>query len=192
MNGNKETVEVEIALRNAMSAGLKQIVKELDAQNKKIMEVAGIGSKGFKDLADDIGKGTKQTKQSTASFDLIGSALKSLTTGALAPVGIVAGVAAAGVAVAGSIKHFAAANQSFANMAINANLTTRQFSMYTQALRRGGFSDEDAYATITEAGKVMENIGVYGKTSPEYKQLVDADVPQDVLNDVLKFTQGKR
>lgn len=180
-----DRLEIEIALRDAMSSGLRAIARELDAQARKARESnAGLAT-SFGQITVAFEKTGKTTQSAASSINAMGGLMSVMGKQMLGPLGIVAGF----VAVAKTLKNFAASNQSVRAMAHNAGLTRDQFNILAQAVQRGTGSLEAGRAAAGKLGAAVQRVVSDQWTAPIFNAL-NSIQQREVANAMATFARA--
>src|SRR5262249_10649978 len=86
----KRKLELEIALRDSMSAGLRQIGRELDALNRKAHELSVVGSASFGQIAQNTTSLSVSVSRANRSMAEMGGTIRSIQDRLKGPLGLAA------------------------------------------------------------------------------------------------------
>lgn len=149
-----EQREVEIALRDSVSTGLRQIGREIDAITRKMKEAGDGGDNAF----SKFGKGSEDAKK---TFDKTKESASGLT-GALVGMSRVllgaAGVAAGFYAVGEALETISKKRVAMQNLGTDLGFTTEKISLMQRALERMGLEAGDQNKIITSFGTSLKEV----------------------------------
>jgi uncharacterized protein (TIGR02594 family) len=164
-NDDKQKLEMEIAIKDGFSTALKELGKQLDAANRKAMEM-GVGPTGafqkFKRENDGLSESAKRTN---AQLAVTGSILtgigRTLTVGG----GIAYGIYEVGKALEG----MAVSSIRMRNFATDTGFATKTVKELEQAGQRMGLTLAESSKAIATFGEKMNQWRTY-RDSSEFAQ----------------------
>ena len=166
----KRRAEIEIAVRDSFSTSLKELGKQLDAANKRAVELGTGGAGSFDKFRKSNDQLRDSTKKTAESFTFIETAAATLGRSLLGPIGVAAGF----VAVAKAMSEVANDTVRLKNFSIDTGLAIGKIHDLQQTLRRGGFSSSEGDTIIGSLGKMANNLSTFKEASNVYQDLMKA------------------
>jgi uncharacterized protein (TIGR02594 family) len=152
-DGDKARIELEVALKDSISTALKTIGRELDAMNKKAMEIGQGPSAAYTKFKRENDNLTESAKRSNAQFVTMGAAFTNIGRSLIGPIGVVAGLYEA----AKALDVFASGRLQIRNLSTDLHLSTSQLSIMQRTLANMGMSTQESTQVISNAmGKIKE------------------------------------
>lgn len=162
-----EQMEVEIALRDSVSTGLRQIGREIDAVTRRMKEGGDSGDNAF----IKFGKGAKETKEALDKTRESMGGLATFMTGMSRTLLGATGIAAGFVAVGTALEGFANKRLELKNLSTDLGFTEEKISIMRRTLARMGFEAGDQEKLIGSLGHALKDVARLGHYSPLLQQL---------------------
>ena len=176
-----DTTEADI--RDMFSTTMKTMARELDAMNKRAVELGNSGASSFDKFRrqnEALNESNKRTSNSLASMSTV---LTGIGKTLIGPVGIVAGFAAFQKALEGVSE----STIQLKNFSTNSGFATSNIQEMQQAMRRMGLSTQEADSSIATLGNKLNNLRAFKEGSDVFQALAKAVGGVEFANRILAF-----
>lgn len=175
--------EVEYALRDSISAGLRNIGRELDSINRKAVEVGSVGNV-FSNMRQETTQLGESVTRTNRALGVMGNFFTGFARGLLGPAGAVGAMAA----VTYEMFRFAETRVQLTRFATDVGLTAREVRGLTNAFEQGGVPFDAAQQRIAQMMGSLKDFNVsYG--SSQFKALVSLGLG-DVAGKMVEDTRS--
>jgi hypothetical protein len=167
MADDNNKMEVEIALRDSISTGLKQIGREIDAITRKMKEGGDVSDSSYKKYrksAEDAKDASDKAKDSVHGLAGVLTGMSRVLMGAT-------GVAAGFIAVNNALENVGQKRIVLQNLAIDLGFTSDKIYGMQRALERVGVSADDSLKLMTNFGQITRDIFKFQYQSPAMIEL---------------------
>lgn len=171
MADDPNKIEIEIAVRDSMSAALRTMGRELEALNRKALETGISGAGGLEKFSRQTGQLSEITQRTSRSLSGMGDLMSGMAKTLLGPVGLAAGF----VAVAKSMDNFAVSQLQLHNFATNTGFATSKIIEMNRQLARSGIDAGQARSEIASVGAKLQEIATYGVGSRFAQEIAYGD-----------------
>lgn len=162
-----EQLDVEIALRDSISSGLRQVGREIDTITKNMRESAAVGTDAFA----KFGKGAKEAKEASDKTKESVSGLHGFMTGMSRVLLGATGVAAGFIAVGDALGKFAQKRVQMEMLSIDLRMSNEQISVMRRALERMGADVGTQDRLLGTLGTKLHEVFTAGYHSPLIEHL---------------------
>ena len=184
--------EIELALKDSVSAALKQVGANLEAVRKKALQFSEDGTKSLGQTLVEAEKAKTEVGIVTRALSALHGTITSIGRNLAGPFGVAASV----VAVGKALDVFNTNALRLRAVSINTRMAAENIGMLRQGVERGGSSFAEAQqfterlATAVESLRFRENSPVYrALKSFNRKALADAMAAQVEAGDNLGATR---
>lgn len=162
-----EQRDIEIALRDSISSGLRQVGREIDAITRKMKEADVSGEGTF----SKFNKGLHESKDSAEKAKESMGGLSGLMTGMSRTLVGATGLASGFIAVGAALESFAQKRVHMQMLSIDLGITNEQMSIMRRTLSRMGVDAGDQERLISGLGHTLKDAFRLGPYSPIMQQL---------------------
>jgi len=163
----EEQMEVEIALRDSISSGLRQVGREIDIITRKMKEGGDTGTNSFATIQKGLGKTKEETDKTKSSMSGLSGFLGGMAKGLAGATGLAAGLLAVGDALTG----FASKRVHMQMLATDLGLSNEQMSIMHRTLSRMGVDAGVQGQLISSLGQTLKEAFRLGPRSSIVQQL---------------------
>jgi len=167
MADQKERMEFELMARDMMSGVLKEIGKELDTVNKKMVETGVIGEEAFKKLTHANADYAEKSKKNSEALKETHGWVKEIIEKINNPLGLIGAFAAAGHAVAA----FAQERLKLQHLATDVGASAQAVYGLKEALLLGGKEAGEATKAAAGLTGALRDIQIKGFFSDFFRNL---------------------
>ena len=178
-----EQREIEIALRDSVSTGLKQLGREIDTITRKLVESGQAGDKSFA----QFGKGSEEAKKHADKAKESLTGLSGFMTGMSRTLLGATGIAAGFYAVGTSLTDFAQKRVQVQLLAKDIGLTSDQVSVMRRTLENMGVAAGQQDKYITGLGEKLKEVFRLHERAPFLQELAKmrmGEFGQKILREV--------
>lgn len=162
-----EQMEVEIALRDSISSGLRQVGREIDKITRAMKEGGDSGTDAF----NRFGKGASEAKETFDKTKQSVSGLSGFMIGMSRGLMGATGVAAGFIAVGEALESFATKRLALRLLATDLGLTEQQISIMRRTLEKMGIDFGEQNNIISSFGQKLKDVFRLGEYSPLITEL---------------------
>jgi hypothetical protein len=164
-----DPAEIELALRDSISEGLRQVGREIDGITRKMREAGASGDSSFSRIGKRLEDLSQQTDKAKASFSGLSGFMTNMSKSILG----VAGLAAGFVALSNSLEAFAQKRVQLRMLSIDLGFTEKKIVEMRRELRTMGVDSGDANKLIGSLGASLKEAFRVPAASPMLQQLRD-------------------
>lgn len=162
-----EQRDIEIALRDSLTTGMRQIGREIDAVTRKMREADASGDTSFNKLGKSLNEFKETADKSKTSMMGLSGFMIGMSRTMLGATGLAAGFYAIGK----SLENFAEKRVQLQNLSTDLGFTTDKISIMQRTLSRMGVETNEQQKLISNFGHTLKDAFRLGAFSPFIQQL---------------------